>query len=424
MKMLNKHILFFEFILALVISLPAVPLLATAQNNPATSQPHFPIEINSPNPDQLKIRAEALDSITSLLDLDISRYNVTLIKDILLSPQIIHEDQGLTLENLEYNLTSPDGRGLELIEQFSGGSIVYCHIDYYGNSTKGPAAPYYLHDLPSSLSEKTALMLNRLINFKNAHNQSSSTIQLIPQMLGNISLDQMLDTLNTATDGPRSVSVNKDNIKIEVQVNNVRTEVSFVPSYGGIDYPGKISIDFSNAGDLNILSDTSNIYKIGNTSINISRDEAINMAWNIATNKTSVHIVGVGDVIIQFVKNPWVNLEGSVRDNMTAFPLYSIRIPTDKTYYTMEGVEVGIWADNGQVAYSSNIGFEGQPIPNGQVLPSSTPESSSSAPNQPSETNAEINANILLIIIGVAFVASITVAAFLRKKHQVNIKKT
>jgi hypothetical protein len=402
MKMLKKHILFFGFILALVISLPAALPLATAQNNPnpATSQPPFPIEINSPNPDQLKIRAEALDSITSLLDLDISQYNVTLIKDILFSPQVIHKDQGLTLENLEYNLTSSDGRGLELIEQFSGGSIVYCHIDHYGGSSKGPATPYYLHDLPSSLSEKTALTLNRLINFKNAHNQSSSTIQLIPQMLGNISLDQMRDTLNTATAGPRSVSVNRDNIKIEVKVNNIRTEVSFVPSYGGIDYPGKISIDFSNnTGDLNILSDTTSIYKIGDTSINISRDEAINMAWNIATNKTSVHIVGVGDVLIQFVKNPLVNLEGSVRDNMTAFPLYSIRIPTDKTYYTMEGLEVGIWADNGQVAYSSNIGFEGQPIPNGQVLPSSTPAFSSSAPNQASEIATGINTNVLLLFI-------------------------
>ncbi len=222
--------------------------------------------------------------------------------------------------------------------------------------------------------------------------------------LGTSSLDEMLDTVNSYNNGTNSLSVTKNNLKIDLQINNPTTDVFFIPSYNGVDYPNRLIISFNKAGDLAAFSDTSNLYKVGDTRLKVNKDEAINTAWNQATNITSVSIVGVGNVAIQFMKYPLVTLIGSVRGNMTAYALYDIKFLTDKEYYSTDGIEIGVWADNGQVAYWN---FVGQ-TPSGQILPNTTIQPSAvSNLSLPHQEPQVINANLALVVIGITITSAV-----------------
>jgi hypothetical protein len=421
----KKQILFFGFTIVLLVCTSTVFSLATAQNSSATATPSYSRYNTSLNPDHPKIMAVANNSITSLFGLDTSKYNVTLTGNSLMPPELVPENEGLTIEDVSYKLTSNDGRKIVVTEEFWSTDSIFCRLSYYGNSTEKTATPYYVQPLPTSLSEKTALVLNRYINFRTENNLPSSAIQTSLQTISSISLDGMLNTLNRHKAEIQSTSVIRNNLKVEVQLthtsNDLSIHVRLIPSYNGLDFPGVTSISFLNkTGDLESFSDSSSLFKVGDTTLNVSKDEAKNTAWNIVTNITSVPIVDVGNVSIQFLNDPLSGFVASVRNNLTAYPLYWFKFPTNGTFYTVDGVEIGIWADNGQVAFSGFTGYEGEVIPNGQILSTATPASTSSASDQAPQANPDVrNTNLVLVIVGVALAASISVTAiaFKKRKH-------
>ena len=401
----------------LVLSMPIVGQTVIAQTNSTSSQLSSTSQVTSPNSLELANRDRAVSSLGNLFYFDTSRYNVTLTTDYLLSPQMSPQFGGLTPENLEYNLTAADGNTITEDVVFLNGSPVHYLLYYNDNATNNNASPYYTQTMPTALSEKTSTFLNRYQNFTGA-----SYIQPMLDMLSKNSIDEMLNTLkNTNT---TSTSVIENNLKMELDFNDYSTEIVFMPHIGGVDYPNCINLDFLKGnGNLDSFTDNWNLYKIGNTDVNVSRDEAIDMAWKLANNITTVSIGDVGDVAIHFSNNPEVNLYGSIRNNMTAFPFYLIQIPTDKIYYTVDGVEVGIWADTGQVAFCQLTVLKERPCQTDNenqtlqypICPSSSTLSSSS--NTPLRTNSAcFQTELIFSIVGSSVVATIALAAIVVKK--------
>ncbi len=102
----------------LLVSMYVGNCSAITQSSSATSTPPFTSVMNSTDAAQLKIRAQAVDSMTSLLGFDTSEYNITLASDFLVSPQFAQAYDGLSPECVNYNLTSKDGNTVILGEQF------------------------------------------------------------------------------------------------------------------------------------------------------------------------------------------------------------------------------------------------------------------------------------------------------------------
>ncbi len=413
----NKN---FSLILICPLILIAIVLFSTPVNyyvaatTSSNSSMSFVSNTNSPNASQLKMRSQAVSSMSNLFGFDMSKYNVTLTGDYSLSAQMFPQYGGLSPENVQYNLTSVDGNIVNEEVEFLNGSAIHYQLYYYGNATNNLATPNYLQPTPLTLSQKVITFLTRYQNFSRA-----SYIQPMLDLVRNNSLDEMLSTLNISN-ATNSASVINNNLKMEVSANEYSTEILFMPSYGGADYPNGINLDILNNGNIDTFTDQQSLYSIGSTTINVSKDDAINTAWNAANNISTVSIDGVGNVSIHFMNNPMINLYGSVRDNMKAYPFYFIQIPTDKVYYTVDGVQVGIWADTGQVAFCELTGFEGQPIPNGQVQTNSvtTPSPLPISTQSTGSMNNSFSSMQLFIItvISVAIVA-ITIAAIVVKRR-------
>lgn len=325
------------------------------------------VQITAPNSSQLAIQATSISFMTNALGFDMSRYNATGTKFFLLSPDMNPEFGNLPHYNIEYNLTSTDGNTVRMIAEFLNGTLI--HYILYGPNSKAPS-PHYVQPLPTTFSGATIALLTRYQNFTGA-----AYIQPMLDMLNKYSIDEMLGSLNKTAFGGSSASVTENNMKMKISDGNV---LSWTLSIGGVDFPNVLTFGFDNYGKLEDFSDWWNLYKIS-TNVNISQGEAANIAWTLANSVKTVYFGGVGDVTVHFVDKAWVYMYGAVRENLTAYPFYYVQIPTDKAYYKVSGFEVGIWADNGQIAFSqmasliqpSSSGTEFQP--NFTTLPSPSP---------------------------------------------------
>ncbi len=408
MKVLtSKNFWKYAIILMLVAPL-SMNCFAIAENNSSTEQPFVSV-LDSPNSLQLEHRAQVSSSMSNLFGLDMSKYNVTLTKHNL---ETNGPNKGRTgAENLKYNLSTSGGNFITISADISGDSVYYL-LSYFGNDSI-----HYSQALPQSLSDKASAILNRYQTLKSG----ASYIEPMLEVANHNSLDQLVTTAKSNKNGTASIVEN--NLKMEITSNDYHTAVYFKPSFEGFDYPNVLSMRFDNR--LNVIdgfSDRWTTYKIGDTHVKISMDEAVDLAWKAANNISTVTIFGVGDVYIHLIKDPLVSISGAVRDNMTAYPLYWIRIPTDKVYYTIDQVQVGVWADTGEIAYCQATGFEGQPEPNGEVAPSSSVAASATpATSEVTDANAASNNTALIIAAvtcGFIAVAAVTLVAVKKRNHR------
>ncbi len=174
-------------------------------------------------------------------------------------------------------------------------------------------------------------------------------------MVNGLSLHQKLNTLKFS--GTNSdFSVIEKNIKMEVKITNLETDIRWQPIYGNVDFPDKcLYIVFDNNGNPVAFTDKWGLFTIGGTAVNISMEAAANLAWRtlMSSNITSVDVGGIGNVTIHWINNAIVSLRGEVRGNYTESPGYTICFGSDLLYGNGYCAAIGIWADNGQVAFLS-----------------------------------------------------------------------
>lgn len=389
-----------------------------AENNTPASLLSSVSVLDSPNSVQLECRAQVISAMSNLFGFDMSKYNVTLRIHNVEKTASGYDDS--SPENLKYNLSASDGTCIDVTADISGGTVYYI-ITYRGNGSQliDSTSIRYSQALPLSLSDKVSTILSRYQTV----NRDASYIQPMLDFVHHNSLDQLVDQAKNSENQTHTTSFIDNNLKVRIIFNEFHTSVAFMPSIEGFDYPNVVSVRFNNRlGAIDGFSDQWTAYKLGDTHVKVSRDEAIDIAWKAANNISTVNIFGVGDVYIHLIKDPLVTVSGAVRDNMTAYPMYWIRIPTDKVYYTIDQVQVGVWADTGEIAYCQATGFEGQPEPNGEVAsPSSAASSTAPATSGVTDANAASNNTALIIAAvtcGFIAVAAVTLVALKKRNHR------
>jgi hypothetical protein len=216
------------------------------------------------------------------------------------------------------------------------------------NSFGVSLSPHYSLPLPSALSQKTITILNRYQNFAN-----TSNIHSMLNMLSNTTLDEALNALNF-TSSRSGIAVIENNVEMQVTGNDVGTEISWEPSYGIVGFSSMmVDLTFDKNGNPEGFSDTWSLYTIGGTAVNVSMQEAADLAWRtlMANNITTVNVEGIGNVPIEWSNNAMVLVYYSVRNNFTAYPFYDVVIPSNLPYGSGYCASIGIWADNDQVAF-------------------------------------------------------------------------
>lgn len=171
-------------------------------------------------------------------------------------------------------------------------------------------------------------------------------------------LRPMLDNV----EANKNVTKTSGNVKLEATVDQRYTDFRWKYAFNGVEAPSKcVALCFEN-GFLSYFIDTWSLYKIGSTDINLSEEEAVKIAmdrakdfsWEVGYGNKSIevtefNIVGVSKTTLDF-GNYVTKKDARGGEPLTLYPGWYIKLYFDKLYPgNVYGVDVGIWADTGEV---------------------------------------------------------------------------
>jgi hypothetical protein len=101
------------------------------------------------------------------------------------------------------------------------------------------------------------------------------------------------------------------------------------------------------------LNDNRSLFQIGNTNIDISKQQAITAAENYVQNYN--YLVNFGNGTIATIKDLGINetsisadLSTTSRDARTLYPYWSVQVPLEHTYPAETySITIDVWADSG-----------------------------------------------------------------------------
>ncbi len=237
----------------------------------------------------------------------------------------------------------------------------------------------------------------------------------------NTNLKQMVDLLQTVSANKNETKTLGD-LKLEVTTDAYHTAYDWKYTFNGVDY-NAVSIIYQDSGVF--FSDYLSLYKIGNTDVSISKEQAIEIAMkyietysytgvvNSEGKEISVEISGF-NITEELTE---ANLATNFREPLTFYPCWNIELYLDQkqpyaNYIYPSGVyalHVGIWADNGEI-------FTCTPIAVGGIIPDSESASESSPLPEGNTETQPLNQGMLVGIIIAILTGAIAVAAVAYKK--------
>ena len=192
---------------------------------------------------------------------------------------------------------------------------------------------------------------DRLI-FLHPQDQYNSTLGVVQryQAWTNDSQVQEMANLLQNVGSEKNVTQVSGNLKLQISVTRY-TQYDFYNTFNGADYTG-LSI-FRGSSNLD-FSDNRVYERIGDTSINISKEQAISIAKNYLktyiVNATFANgsSTSVSDLNVTGVKG--AILQTTVRGNSTLYPEWNVQLNvSNMPARGLQGVGVWIWANDGQV---------------------------------------------------------------------------
>ncbi len=258
--------------------------------------------------------------------IDISKYKTDLLSNTL----EYRADIGASEEVLRYSLTSSESN-LDAILRFRDN-----HLSRY-QITPIESKPILTQTQPNNLLENAKAVLERY--------KAYSGDAYIDEMI------RLLSTVNTSN----NTEVMQGNMKLKITfAENGGGELKWFYTEQGIDYPSKsLDMIFEN-WYLKELTDGYFLFSIGTSNLEVTQDEAVNIAknyvkgltWDIDGKQTSGFNVLAEPVSVQLAPHPRTGSSGLI-------PYWYIVLRLDKTYGSqgINTVTVGIYADNGEVQH-------------------------------------------------------------------------
>lgn len=342
---------------------------------------------------------KALAFMEDVIKLDIDKYNVTLIVHNVDYPADL-SSLGLDREDLTYALESEESK-LNVGFIFTNGILTWCKL-YVLNGV-----PMYTQKPSENVIDAAKVLLEQY--------QTKKDKTYVQQMR------DMLDSI----DEPKNMETISDNIRFTATIEECQTRLGWSYTSDGIDFLSKrVSIRFDD-GTFVLFKDNWGIYDVGTTSVKISEEEAINVAREQAENyKLEVYKDEENHLEIDFnLSDKHVNVEllTLTRDSSLLYPFWDIVVYFDRVYNTYYAIQVGIWADTGEVVYCNALsGLGGTLLDNStvQTINATTSEletsPSASAPAPQSNTSS-IGTTIITIASTIVIAIAIATVAIKKK---------
>jgi hypothetical protein len=282
--------------------------------------------------------------IEDVLPLDLSQYNITLDRYFIDNGPPILGTTGnpinRTQENLRYDLDSENST-LQITFQFENNSLFSCGIyEHEGQVIKDRTY--------NSLNDETKAFLEKYQSY--TKEDLSDLINLIDDL-------DLTKNFTTTIGNYKLVISNRYIYGIEL------TGFDWIYTENGAEYT---SLKFSfQDGDLYSIRDDRKVFTIGDTSINISSEQAIKIALDYLPSYTYempdhtwiTDFNVTGDRITTAIETSFVNYP-EMR------PYWHVVLPLNQTYPgSVHGIAVFIWANSGEILSCSNIAYGGVQYP-------------------------------------------------------------
>jgi hypothetical protein len=291
---------------------------------------------NGANPEYSELTApeKVLAILEEVVGLDMAKYSTEL--DFYAQAPFLYFDV-LPQEDVKYTLESNESK-LEVICAFADQKLRSLSI--------------YINDGLPITTQPATIPLEMAKDFLDKYPTYSeaSYYSTMRSMLDNVEAD-------------KNVTLTAENIKLEVTVTASHTDFRWKYCFNGVEATSKCVVLNFEHGFLDYFIDTWSLYNIGSTDLNISEDEAIEIAmnaaedysWNVSMGDdppvtiTEFNIMGVIETELSFGNYPTKN-ESRGGDPLTLYPGWHVKLYFDKLYPgNFYGLNIRIWADTGEV---------------------------------------------------------------------------
>lgn len=173
---------------------------------------------------------------------------------------------------------------------------------------------------------------------------------------------QLAPMLDQITNLDHEQTIERDEAVLEIHVTDKDTSFRWTPKIDGIKMQKDMSIRIDRNGFLRKLWDWCGILSIGSTEINVSREEAINIAFGVAQKHADEIGAKIGGYETQLML--YNDAETGRGDCFTLYPRWLVTVNYDKAYGGYDGYYACIWADTGEVYREHAQGFIGSQTTN------------------------------------------------------------
>jgi hypothetical protein len=231
---------------------------------------------------------------------------------------------------LKYSLANSESK-LDLVLRFRNNHFSLYQLSlleglpYYG--------PIYVQSQPTDILEATRNLIER---YKSIN--------------GDAYLEEMSRLLATANETSDEQTLGNTKLRITVYGDNA--EVLLMYTANGVDFSAKSLRLVFQKGVLQEFSDDWFLYEVSDAQVNVSREQAIQIArnaaktfqWNASGVQVSNFNVLAEPVSAVFFPHPRT-------ESLTLVPYWYITLYLDREYPGgVNSISVGVWADNGEVA--------------------------------------------------------------------------
>ncbi|PVX26318.1 MAG: hypothetical protein CW691_01745 [Candidatus Bathyarchaeum sp.] len=335
----QKHVLSLSmkwktFFAVLMIGIVALSCVSYAQyvalNNISSEQEQLKDELEQLSTENQRLLSwgASTDSVINFLEdviqLDMTKYNAELQRHTVGYRSDLDD---IIEEHLTYRLTSDESE-LSIDFRFRNQTLSRYILDVIEGS------PTYSQPQSTDVLDLADDIMQRYHNY--AGGSYLETMRTI------------LNTINNAEDTEKTV----DDIKLIISTEGKDTEIQWIKTVNDIDYQAKgVSLSCAN-GVLETLTDGWFLFNVGSTEVNISEEEAIQIAMNNAQDY-SWTADGVEVTAFTILEEPAsANLWPHIREEpLELIPYWYVVLQLDKVYPgNVNSIGVGIWADTGAVS--------------------------------------------------------------------------
>ena len=283
-------------------------------------------ELESKYDQLLTWSASTDDAITFLQDViqvDTAQYQSTLLSNTV---EVRSDLGGVVEEILKYSLANSESQ-IDVILRFRNRELSRYQMNVFEES------PIYAEPQSFSVLDTAKSLLQRLISYNDAAYLRDMSNMLAP-------ISKLEDT-----------EITEGNMKLVISVSGANAEIQWLYTENGVDFPVKsLTLNFEN-GVLKDLTDGWYLFSIGSTEVNVSSEEALEIAktavqsFTWEADGTTVSNFNVLDEPVSVVFHPIPRGQ-----NLKLIPYWYIILYLDKVYPGgVNRIAVGVWADTGTV---------------------------------------------------------------------------